>query len=493
MVSIMPKKGPLKRRPSTHKIAQAIADRRFEDADVFVDDYFEPRRANEGISSGRIESYSQICTGPAALNLREHGEVLMFYGRILSSKKTKLVPKAFPIASFICSNEGFKHSDHERDRFKCWPILGPCYGKAKAYGRSFCPVGERQWASMIEDVATMHELHPEILRSRRSFANWLVGLLLAFEIYQAEYERRAQAFIKAMTDFDADSQDEGDGEEPSFDQDGEDVPDPEDPAGALLGLGGSKHRRRVFLRLASSQVHTPKKVQCACCQEKFFYRLMQVAHWTFPASHLQLGDRRKFTSKTDPSHFRLECGTCNFDNGNKSGVVHAHNHQVELGLPGWANIRSMNAEGRWRKFAPTPPWQYGSGWRAGLIPKPTVDEDGEIVSWALRPDTLGGMFSVDNDGTFSQDPVLAGAATPSPNTRRQSPRRRAEEEETGDEEEPSRKRQCKLGERKKATLQSKKRKDTTEAEDRQKKQRAAKARRRAHFQGRAPLTPQPYI
>ena len=132
------------------------------------------------------------------------------------------------------------------------------------------------------------------------------------------------------------------------------------------------------------------------------------------------------------------------DNGVKSGVVHAHNHQVDLGLPGWANIRSKNAEGRWRKFAPTPPWQYGSGWRLGLLPKPTVDEDGEIVSWALRPDTLGGMFSVDNDGTFSQDPVLAVAVTPSPNTRRQSPRRRAEEEETGDEEEPRKRQRTEL-------------------------------------------------
>ena len=287
---------------------------------------------------------------------------------------------------------------------------------------------------MIEDVAAMHDLHPEILRSRRSFADWLVERLLAFEIYQAEYVRRAKIYIKAVNAFAADSQDDSDGEEPSFDQDGEDIPDPEDAAGALLGLGGSKHRRRVFLHLASSQVHTPKKVQCACCHELLLYRLMQVAHWTFPASHPQ-GDKRKFTDKTDPSHFRLECGTCNFDNRNKSGVVHAHNHQVELGLPGWANIRSKNAEGRWRKFAPTPPWQYGSGWRLGLLPKPTVDEDGEIVSWALRPNTLGGMFSVDNDGTFSQDPVLADAVTPSPNTRRQSPRRRAEEEETGDEEE----------------------------------------------------------
>ena len=68
----------------------------------------------------------------------------MFYGRILDSNKMKLVPKAIPVVSFICSNEGFKHSAHERDRFKCWPILGPCYGKAKAYGRSFCPVGEQQ-------------------------------------------------------------------------------------------------------------------------------------------------------------------------------------------------------------------------------------------------------------------------------------------------------------------------------------------------------------
>jgi hypothetical protein len=254
----------------------------------------------------------------------------------------------------------------------------------------------------------------------------LVERLLAFEIYQAEYVRRAKIYIKAATAYGADSQDDSDGEEPSFDPDGEGFPDPENAAGALLGPGGSKHRRRVFLHLASAQVHTPRKVQCACCHEMFLHRLMQIAHWTFPASHPQ-GDKRKFTDKTDPSHFRLECATCNFDNGVKSGVVHAHNHQVDLGLPGWANIRSKNAEGRWRTFAPTPPWQYGSGWRLGLIPEPTVDEEGAIVSWALRPGTLGGMFSVDNDGTFSQDPVLAVAVTPSPNTRRQSPRRRAEE------------------------------------------------------------------
>ena len=140
----------------------------------------------------------------------------------------------------------------------------------------------------------------------------------------------------------------------------------------------------------------------------------------------------------------MECGTFNHDNGNKSGVVHAHNHQLELGLPGWAKIRSMNPEGRWTKYARTPPWKYGTGWRLGLIPMPTEDEDGDIVSWALRPDTNGGMFSVGNDGTFSQDPVLAGTFTPSPNTRRQSPR--AEEEETGDEEEPRKRQRTDLGE-----------------------------------------------
>ena len=112
----MPKKGPRKLRPSTHKIAQAKAARRFEDADVFVDDYFEPKRAIEGISSGRIEPYSQICTG-STISLGEHGEVLMFDGYFLDSKNMKLVKKSFPIASFICSNEGFKHSAHERDRF----------------------------------------------------------------------------------------------------------------------------------------------------------------------------------------------------------------------------------------------------------------------------------------------------------------------------------------------------------------------------------------
>jgi hypothetical protein len=78
---------------------------------------------------------------------------------------------------------------------------------------------------------------------------------------------------------------------------------------------------------------------------------------------------------------------------------------------------------------------------------PTEDEDGDIVSWALRPGTNGGMFRVGNDGTFSQDPVLAqegpgNSFTPSPNTRRQSPR--AEEEETGDEEEPRKRRRTDL-------------------------------------------------
>jgi hypothetical protein len=250
----------------------------------------------------------------------------MFDGRILDRNKMKLVPKAIPVVSFICSNEGFKHSDDRRARFKCWAILGPPTGKGGAYGRSFCPVGDQQWESMVQDVATMHELHPEILRSRRAFADWLVRLLLAFEIYQAEYERRAQAFIKAMTDFDADSQDESDGEEPSFDQDGEVVPDPEDPDSALpfinMSISGSstcKHRRRVFLELACSQRHNRKKVQCACCQKWDFWRLMHVAHYAFPASHPHMGDKRRFTAKTDWSLFRLECITCSVDNGTKSG------------------------------------------------------------------------------------------------------------------------------------------------------------------------------
>jgi hypothetical protein len=42
---------------STNKEVQALADRRFEDADGFHDDFFEPRRAKEGISNGRVESY----------------------------------------------------------------------------------------------------------------------------------------------------------------------------------------------------------------------------------------------------------------------------------------------------------------------------------------------------------------------------------------------------------------------------------------------------
>jgi hypothetical protein len=95
-----------------------LAERRFEDADVFVDDYFEPRRENAGISSGRVESYSQICQGPAT-GLKDHGEALMFDARILDqvgsgwSAKMKLVRKSIPLVSFICSNEGFKGSNDE--------------------------------------------------------------------------------------------------------------------------------------------------------------------------------------------------------------------------------------------------------------------------------------------------------------------------------------------------------------------------------------------
>jgi hypothetical protein len=62
----------------------------------------------------------------------------------------------------------------------------------KAYGRKFCPVGDQQWQLMIDDVPTMD---PKILRSRRAFADYLVRLLLAFEIFQAEYVRRNKAFI----------------------------------------------------------------------------------------------------------------------------------------------------------------------------------------------------------------------------------------------------------------------------------------------------------
>jgi hypothetical protein len=65
-------------------------------------------------------------------------------------------------------------------------------------------------------------------------------------------------------------------------------------------------------------------------------------------------------------------------------------------------------------------------WRGDLIPKPTEDQDGG-VTWALRRDTRGGMFTVANDGTFSREAVLAqeGAGnsfTSSPNTKRKSPR-----------------------------------------------------------------------
>jgi hypothetical protein len=47
-------------RGSNAKKVQALADRRFEDADDFFDDYFEPIRVKEGLSKGRVESYSQI-------------------------------------------------------------------------------------------------------------------------------------------------------------------------------------------------------------------------------------------------------------------------------------------------------------------------------------------------------------------------------------------------------------------------------------------------
>jgi hypothetical protein len=51
----------------------------------------------------------------------------------------------------------------------------------------------------------------------------------------------------------------------------------------------------------------------------------------------------------------------------------------------------------------------------------------KAIPWALREDTRGGMFTVASDGIFSQEAVLAheGAGnsfTPSPNTKRKSPR-----------------------------------------------------------------------
>jgi hypothetical protein len=234
-------------------VPQTMADKRDRDAEEFFGEYLEPRISNEGLSNGRVEFLSDICRGNTPF-IRDHGEVLMYNGRILDRDKMKLVKKTIPIVSWVCSNEGFKGA-HPRIKFKCWAILGPVTARGRhtagAYGCTLCPVSDQQWRVMLDDVATMQESKPEILRSRRAFADWLVGLLLAFEIQQAEYVRRTKEFIKAWNDFEADSQDESDVEEPSFDEDGEDVPDPADPDSGLpfinMRYHGQKHMRRVFL------------------------------------------------------------------------------------------------------------------------------------------------------------------------------------------------------------------------------------------------------
>jgi hypothetical protein len=97
----------------------------------------------------------------------------------------------------------------------------------------------------------------------------------------------------------------------------------------------------------------------------------------------------------------LECANCNWPNSDKSGVVSAYNHIHALDdLQGWHKIRSQRPDGTMSRFARLEPWDFGPGYDLGLIPKPTEDQDGR-VTWALRKDTHGGMFTVDNDSTFS--------------------------------------------------------------------------------------------
>jgi hypothetical protein len=53
-------RSPRKWRISTHKNAQAIAERRYEDAEVFLEDYFEPRLLSGNLRSAE-EAFVPDC------------------------------------------------------------------------------------------------------------------------------------------------------------------------------------------------------------------------------------------------------------------------------------------------------------------------------------------------------------------------------------------------------------------------------------------------
>ena len=340
------------------------------------------------------------------------------------------------------------------------------------------------------------------LRSRAAFSDFLVTLLKAFRHYHDHSAQVAKAAIRART-HEVDRAENSQRSSGQSESESEDEDEDEDGVGLRWCSQRhmhDRHKRRVFLAVGDAQRTTRTHIECHRCQKFKHSKYMVMAHQAFNAAHRE-GDQRIFNAETEPTLYKLECTDCNSACGARSAVVFTWKYIYALGgegnqpLRGWPYLRRKKSNGSWSGFKRRQPWGNGPGYDMGLIPKPTVHKDG-TATWALKPGTVGGMYSISEDGVFAEFPDLASTAATSSFTpssaspTRTSPRQRTAAVSDSDEDEITVR-----GERKKATLQSKKRKDTTEAEGRkqQTQRKAAKVRRRAHFQGRTPLTPQPYI
>jgi hypothetical protein len=88
---------------------------------------------------------------------------------------------------------------------------------------------------------------------------------------------------------------------------------------------------------------------------------------------------REFNAKTDPRLFRVCCGTCNTRHGTKSAVVVTALHIAAKALE-WPEVTLPNKNGLWESKGSRPPWEIGSGYRKGFIPKPIAG-----AGWAFNP------------------------------------------------------------------------------------------------------------
>jgi hypothetical protein len=86
----------------------------------------------------------------------------------------------------------------------------------------------------------------------------------------------------------------------------------------------------------------------------------------------------EFNAETSPELFRLCCRTCNGRHETKSAVVVTALLIAEKRLE-WPEVNLPNTNGLWSSKGSRAPWEIGSGYKRGFIPKPTA-----AGGWAFK-------------------------------------------------------------------------------------------------------------